>query len=75
MNVPNVKGIHDLHVWSVTSDEHMLGGHLAISEEGSHDEVLKQSQSILHDEFGIDHATIQVEKEEHGCPNPHGGCN
>ncbi|ALC92931.1 zinc transporter ZitB [Bacillus sp. FJAT-18017] len=75
MQIPCVKDVHDLHIWSVTSGMPMLSCHVAISVEGVHDSVLRQAQSMLHDKFGIEHSTIQVEKADNGCANPHEVCN
>jgi cobalt-zinc-cadmium efflux system protein len=73
--IPNVKEVHDLHIWAITSGMPMLSCHIAIEGDGVHDTVLHRAQSILHDDFGIEHSTIQVEKVENGCPNHHGSCN
>ncbi|PLR99083.1 cation diffusion facilitator family transporter [Bacillus sp. T33-2] len=74
INITNVRGVHDLHIWSITSGAPMLSCHIAIEGEGVHDDVLHQAQSILHDDFGIEHSTIQVERDN-GCPSHHGVCN
>lgn len=73
--IPLVKEVHDLHIWSITSELPMLSCHMEIAGEGKHDEVLQHAQSVLHDDFGIEHSTIQVEHEDNGCPSPHGTCN
>lgn len=73
--INTVQSVHDLHVWSITSGVPMLSCHLTISGEGRHDQVLHHAQKLLHDEFGIDHSTIQVESENAGCPSKHGPCN
>lgn len=73
--IPDVKEVHDLHIWSITSGMPMLSCHLSITENGVHDQILQQAQTVLHDSFGIEHSTIQVEQSEKGCPNPHQGCN
>jgi cobalt-zinc-cadmium efflux system protein len=73
--IPNVSELHDLHIWTITSGYPVLSCHLAISENGNHDDILKNAQQLLHDDFGIEHSTIQVERAENGCPNPHGSCN
>ncbi|MFD2444721.1 cation diffusion facilitator family transporter [Bacillus sp. CGMCC 1.16607] len=75
MEIPFVKDIHDMHVWSITSDFHSFSCHISIAGDGAHDVVLHHAQSILHDEYGIEHSTIQIEKEEVGCPSHHGTCN
>lgn len=74
-NIPNVKEIHDLHIWSITSGMQMLSSHIIIDASGNHDEVLHRTQTVLHDEFGIDHSTLQIESEAYGCPSHHGTCN
>ncbi|WP_066295190.1 cation diffusion facilitator family transporter [Bacillus sp. FJAT-29937] len=73
--IPFVNEVHDIHIWSITSGMPLLSCHIVIEDTGVHDVVLHHAQSILHDDFGIDHSTIQVEKGEFGCPNHHGSCN
>lgn len=73
--VPMVKEVHDLHVWTITSGYPVLSCHITILDNAIHDEILSQSQRILHDQFDIEHSTIQVEKVTNGCPSPHGTCN
>lgn len=75
MKIPEVKDVHDVHVWSITSGVLMLSGHIAVEGEGAHDRVLRTAQKLLHDRFDIDHSTLQVEAEEHGCACAHGPCN
>jgi cobalt-zinc-cadmium efflux system protein len=73
--IPTVKEVHDLHIWTITSGYPVLSCHMTIFDDGVHDNILSQSQKILHDEFHIEHSTIQIEKEVIGCPSPHGTCN
>lgn len=73
-DLPGVCDVHDLHVWTITSGYPVLSCHLVISD-GDHDEVLHDAQKLLHDDFSIEHSTIQVESKESGCPSPHGTCN
>jgi cobalt-zinc-cadmium efflux system protein len=73
--IPLVREVHDLHIWTITSGYPVLSCHITIADEGVHDEILAQSQKILHDHFDIEHSTVQIEKETNGCPSPHGTCN
>ena len=73
--IPMVKEVHDLHIWTITSGYPVLSCHLTITNDGIHDDILFRAQKVLHDEFDIEHSTIQVEKEANGCPSPHGTCN
>jgi cobalt-zinc-cadmium efflux system protein len=75
LKIPHVLDVHDLHIWSLTSGVPMLICHLTIDEMGDHDEILRLAQNILHDQYEIEHSTLQVEKEVNGCPSPHGVCN
>ncbi|WP_100635747.1 cation diffusion facilitator family transporter [Marinomonas sp. ef1] len=61
-NLPDVARIHDLHVWPLSTTEVALTVHLVM--KGSTQEgFLHQIQHHLHDEFSIEHATIQIESE------------
>ena len=75
LKISGVKEVHDMHIWSITSGMPMLSCHMVIEGEGVHDTILHRAQTILHDDFEIEHSTIQIEKIEHGCPNHHGSCN
>jgi cobalt-zinc-cadmium efflux system protein len=75
LKIPKVCGVHDLHIWTITSGFPTLSCHVVISEGATHDDVLMLAQSMLHDQYGIEHSTIQVERKESGCPNPHDSCN
>ncbi len=75
LRIQHVNEVHDLHIWSITSGMPMLSCHIAIEPSGIHDTVLQEAQKILHDDFGIEHSTLQVENKQMGCPNPHQSCN
>lgn len=58
---PGVAGVHDLHVWSLTSDDSSLSVHVEL-REGADAEVVRQAVATrLKEAFQIDHATIQTE--------------
>lgn len=59
-----VKNVHDLHVWTITSGRDALSAHVVHREWVRPPELLKQLQSKLHDRFGMDHLTIQMETGE-----------
>lgn len=56
-----VGGVHDLHVWTISSGIDALSAHISHDETVSHSELLAVVRGRLHDEFGIDHLTIQME--------------
>ena len=58
----NVTDVHDLHVWTLTSEMNVLTAHLTVCDGGSTREVLSTAQTLLADRFGLTHATLQVEE-------------
>jgi cobalt-zinc-cadmium efflux system protein len=63
LGIGGVSDLHDLHVWTVTSGFDLLSGHLVIKDMAMNQEILEQARDILRSKFGIDHSTIQIEKE------------
>ncbi|MGI8789049.1 MAG: cation diffusion facilitator family transporter [Pyrinomonadaceae bacterium] len=57
----NVRDVHDLHVWTITSGMEALSVHVVHAPEVSQASLLQTIRKNLHDEFGIDHLTIQME--------------
>jgi cobalt-zinc-cadmium efflux system protein len=63
-SIPGVRELHDLHVWSVTSNRHVLSVHvIADLSRRSLDEVTRDVRTKV-DAFGIHHCTVQVESEK-----------
>jgi len=60
---PGVRGVHDLHVWTLTSGREAMSAHVVIESGTSTDKILEELHILLHARFGIDHTTIQVETE------------
>ena len=56
-----VEDVHDLHVWTITSGRDALSAHVVHTPAVSQPELLKSLRSKLHDQFGVDHLTIQME--------------
>ncbi len=66
--IPDVVGVHDLHVWTLTSDMDVLTAHVMVTNDADHHAVLDRARVLLADDHGIHHATLQVEPEDHrGC--------
>lgn len=66
--VPGVQGVHDLHVWTVTSGLYALTGHILAPADASVHEaahLVEQVQAMLRERFGISHATLQVDALQH----------
>ena len=71
--VEGVTLIHDVHVWTITSQSESLSAHVLIDpdHDGDVDELITRIQAIVHDKYGIGHATVQVESSLDGCIEDH----
>lgn len=56
-----VTAVHDFHCWSLSRGKYAMSAHIVVTQETQI--VLKQATKIVK-EFGIDHATIQMEDDE-----------
>jgi cobalt-zinc-cadmium efflux system protein len=65
LETEGVSGVHDLHVWTISSGIDALSAHISHADSVSHSELLSVVRQKLHDRFGIDHLTIQMETLEH----------
>jgi len=66
--VAGVVDVHDLHVWTLTSDMEVASVHLMVGDGTDAHAVLDRARTIVRDDHGIDHATLQVEPDSHeGC--------
>lgn len=68
-----VKEVHDLHLWTLTSGMEVATVHLALSGGADPGAVLGDAQRTLAEQFGIAHATVQIEpgSTEAACGTPH----
>jgi cobalt-zinc-cadmium efflux system protein len=66
--IDGVTDVHDLHVWTLTSEMEVATVHLMTSEGTDPHPVLDKAREVLRDRHGVDHATLQVEPDSHrGC--------
>lgn len=61
LDAEGVTGIHDLHVWTISSGLYALSVHISHNDAVLHSDLLQTVRNRLHDRFGIDHLTIQME--------------
>ncbi|MDG2388617.1 MAG: cation diffusion facilitator family transporter [Planctomycetaceae bacterium] len=61
--VTGVIEIHDLHVWTISSGLISLSAHAVVADHQLDAETLRAMREMLHDRFGINHITIQIEPE------------
>lgn len=64
LTLPGVTGLHDLHIWAISTTETALTVHLVMPAGLSDDDFYRIVQDGLHHEFNITHATVQVERNK-----------
>ena len=72
-DVEGVTLIHDVHVWTLTSQVEAFTAHIIVDPEwgGESEVMLTRIKYIVHREFGINHATIQLEISASDCQEDH----
>ena len=59
--VERVRSVHDLHVWTLSSDRIALSAHLVLDDMSEWERVLPAVSTMLAKRYGIDHVTLQPE--------------
>jgi len=66
--IAGVVDVHDLHVWTLTSDMEAASAHIMITSGTDHHEVLDRARDVLATVYHVDHGTFQIEPDDHeGC--------
>jgi cobalt-zinc-cadmium efflux system protein len=58
-----VRSVHDLHVWTVTPGFGALSAHVVVLAGADRDLIMRRLEFLMHERFGIDHTTLQMEEE------------
>jgi cobalt-zinc-cadmium efflux system protein len=58
---PGIRDVHDLHIWTITSGMDSLSAHVSLRAGHEPHQALEDLRLVLHEQFGIDHITIQIE--------------
>lgn len=70
----HVLDVHDLHVWTLTSNSSALSAHVVVDEacftEGRAPRLLDELQACVGDHFDVEHSTFQFEPASHGTHEP-----
>lgn len=59
--VEGVRAVHDLHIWSLSSNQRAMAAHVEIASLSDWGIILPRLQKLLGERFGIDHCTLQPE--------------
>jgi cobalt-zinc-cadmium efflux system protein len=71
-SIEGIEDVHHLHAWSLTADRTMMTLHARLSDSANADAIVALIDQHLKDNFGITHATVQVERGD-GC-TPDAAC-
>src|SRR6266516_103927 len=65
--VPEVRNVHDVHVWSITSGMYALSAHVQTANVPLNEcaPILQEIEAMLRDKYRIGHSTLQLECDEH----------
>lgn len=67
-SLPTCVDVHDLHIWGMSTTETALTAHLVMNHSICDDALLARITDELHQKFGIEHATLQVEAGDPAYP-------
>lgn len=59
--LPEVREVHDLHIWHISSGQIALSAHIRVDKLDGWPLLLSQARRLLHERFGIEHVTLQPE--------------
>ena len=66
--LPGVVDVHDLHIWTLTSEMDVASAHLMVTAGQDTHAVLDQARELLAERYDVTHATLQIEPDDHhGC--------
>ncbi|HZS09037.1 MAG TPA: cation diffusion facilitator family transporter [Blastocatellia bacterium] len=66
--LPACVEVHDLHIWGMSTTEAALTAHIVMAQAVCDDELLARTANELHEKFGIEHTTLQVESGDPAYP-------
>jgi len=61
-NIESVEAVHHVHVWSITQSRRMVTLHALICDGANSDKVVQGIKARLKEKFGLDHATVEIER-------------
>jgi cobalt-zinc-cadmium efflux system protein len=63
-NIAGVDGVHHVHVWSITQARRMVTLHVCVEESADSDRIVRDVKARLKERFGLDHTTVEIERDE-----------
>jgi cobalt-zinc-cadmium efflux system protein len=72
--IDGVEDVHEMHLWTVTSNHYSLTAHVFIREVPQPLSIISEITQMLQDKYGIIHSTVQLENpiiNDHGRYGKH----
>ena len=65
--------VHDIHAWTITTDYNALAAHVLVDPvyEGDIEQLMRRIRRTIHEEFDVQHITLQLERSAEDCPEHH----
>jgi cobalt-zinc-cadmium efflux system protein len=63
-DIEGVSDVHDVHAWSLTNEKPVVTLHTVLDETADYNSTLQKINAVLKDKFGIEHATVQLERKQ-----------
>lgn len=67
-SIPGVTEVHDLHIWGMSTTDVALTAHMVKADVQDEEVLLAETCRELHARFGIEHATLQIERARGSPP-------
>jgi cobalt-zinc-cadmium efflux system protein len=69
MSVPGVKGLHDVHYWTMDGQYNVMTLHVVVDKDQSVDERERIKKEVKHglQHLEIEHSTVEIESEDENC--------
>ncbi|XP_017773702.1 PREDICTED: zinc transporter 2-like [Nicrophorus vespilloides] len=64
-NIPGVRHVHSLHIWSLAPGKDAVAAHLAVDDASDRDTVLNRATEVVKDKLKVVSCTIQIEAYNH----------
>jgi cobalt-zinc-cadmium efflux system protein len=68
--VSGVLTTHDLHIWTLTSNRHIITAHVVVDDLRAGTRILRELRQLLAQRFHLDHSTIQLEDQLFSAVQP-----
>lgn len=62
--VPGVVGVHDLHIWTITSGFPSLSAHVTVEQGADCHGLRRELEALLRERYALEHTTLQVEHRD-----------